>query len=213
MAPSGPLDARQDLRLLKTTARRGMNLAAWGAAAFGALLAAPLGAHAFDAYWFFIDGDQTTKGSIKGLVDGYNAGGGDEVVEVTDSPLESTKGGNWIFDSTTSPFAFNVRNGELVAADALYTREIGGEEQSLRFWMLGPGNDNLGLTLKAQISNGSNSSTGSETFFIYIAINPPPETAPAPLPIFGAAAAFGASRQLRKRIRATKSPFVTAPPE
>ena len=42
--------------------------------------------------------------------------------------------------------------------------------------------------------------TGIATYAVATLV-PPPAPVPSPLPIFGAAAAFGASRQLRKRIK------------
>jgi len=224
MAPSGPLDALVDPKLPKTVARRGVSLATWGALAMGALLAMPLGAKASDnnpdidfdvawnsqtiVDWYFTDtnGEQTW-GTIAGLVEGSNPGSAGEVVEVTQSPLASTLGGGWIFSPSSSPFAFNIVNGEIVAADALYERVVNGVTQTLKF---GPGSYQSAVPVPGEINDGTKSSFGANLFFIYPIIDPPPSTAPAPLPIFGAAAAFGASRQLRKRIRATKIPAVSA---
>jgi len=228
MAPSGPLDAVFDPKLPKTAARWGVSLAAWGALAMGALLALPLGAQASDddsdgdldvdfdvvwnpltiVDWYFTDTNgEETWGTITGLVEGSNPGSAGEVVEVTQSPLASTLGGGWIFSPSSSPFAFNIVNGEVIAADALYEREVNGVTQTLKF---GPGSYQSAVPVPGEINDGTKSSFGANLSFIYPIINPPPSTAPAPLPIFGAAAAFGASRQLRKRIRATKIPAVSA---
>jgi hypothetical protein len=224
MAPSGPLDAVVDPKLPKTAARWGVSLAAWGALAMGALLAMPLGAQASDddpdldfdvvwdpqtiVDWYFTDANgEQTWGTITGLVEGSNPGSAGEVVEVTQSPLASTLGGGWIFSPSSSPVAFNIVNGEVIAADALYEREVNGVTQTLKF---GPGSYQSAVPVPGEINDGTKSSFGANLSFIYPIINPPPSTAPAPLPIFGAAAAFGASRQLRKRIRATKIPAVSA---
>jgi len=229
MAQSGPFDARQNLRMLKTAARRGMSLAAWGALAFGTLLAMPLGAQASDddsdldinfdvvwnpqtiVHWYFTDSNgEQTWGTIAGLVEGSNPGGAGEVVEVTQSPLASTLGGGWIFSPSSSPFAFNIQSGELIAVDALYEREVNGVTQSLKF---GPGSYLSATPVPGEINDGTEASFGPNLFLIYPIPTGGISSAPAPLPIFGAAAAFGASRQLRKRIRATKIPVFTATPE
>jgi hypothetical protein len=228
MAPSGPLDAVVDPKLPKTAARWGVSLAAWGALAMVALLAMPLGAQASDddpdldfdvvwnpqtiVDWHFTDTNgEETWGTIAGLVEGSNPGGAGEVVEVTKSPLTSTLGVGWNFiGSSSSQFAFNIVNGELIATDAAYERVANGVTQSLKF---GPGSYLSTGPVPGEINDGTKSSIGADLFFIYPIPTGTPPTAPAPLPIFGAAAAFGASRQLRKRIRATKSPAVTATPE
>jgi len=227
MPPSGPLA----LSLPKTAARWGVSLATWGALSIAVLLALPLGAQASDddsdsdidtdfdvawnpqtiVDWYFTDTNgQETWGTITGLVEGSNPGGAGEVVEVTRSPLPSTLGGGWIFSPSSSRFAFNIQFGELVAVDALYTRVVDGVEQSIQF---GPGSYRSSAPVPAQLFDGVSFSSGPDLFFIYPIPTGTPSTAPAPLPIFGAAAAFGASRQLRKRISATKSPAVTATPE
>jgi hypothetical protein len=224
MPPSGPLD----LSLPKTAARWGLSLATWGALSLTALLALPLGAQASDddsdgdidvdfdvvwnpltiVDWYFTDANgEETWGTIAGLVEGSNPGGAGEIVEVTQSPLTSTLGGGWIFSPSSSPFAFNIESGELIAVDALYERVVNGVTQTLKF---GPGSYQSAVPVPGEINDGTKSSFGANLFFIYPIIDPPPSTAPAPLPIFGAAAAFGASRQLRKRIRATKIPAVSA---
>lgn len=216
MPPSGPLA----LSLPKTAARWGVSLATWGALSIAVLLALPLGAQASDddsdvawdpqtiVDWYFTDANgEQTWGTITGLVEGSNPGSAGEVVEVTKSPLASTLGGDWIFSPSSSPFAFNIVNGEVIAADALYEREVNGVTQTLKF---GPGSYQSAVPVPGEINDGTKSSFGANLSFIYPIINPPPSTAPAPLPIFGAAAAFGASRQLRKRIRATKIPAVSA---
>ena len=227
MAPFGPLD----LSLPKTASRWVVSLATWGALSIAVLLALPLGAQASDddsdgdldidfdvvwnpltiVDWYFTDTNgEVTWGTIAGLVEGSNPGGAGEVVEVTRSPLPSTLGGGWMFSPSSSRFAFNIEFGELVAVDALYTRSVDGVEQSIRF---GPGSFRSSEPVPAQLFDGVIFSSGPEFFFNYSIPTGTLSTAPAPLPIFGAAAAFGASRQLRKRIRATKSRAVTATPE
>jgi len=221
MPPSGPLDARLNPGLLKTAARRGMSLAAWGALSIAVLLALPLGAQASDddsdgdldidfdlvwdpqtiVDWYFTDANgEETWGTIAGLVEGSNPGGAGEIVEVTQSPLTSTLGGGWIFSPSSSPFAFNIESGELIAVDALFKRMANGVEQSIKF---GAGSYRSGVPIPVQLFDGVTYASGPDLFFLYPIPTGGISSAPAPLPIFGAAAAFGASRQLRKRIRAT----------
>ena len=162
--------------------------------------------------WYFTDANgEETWGTITGLVEGENPGGAGEVIEITQSPLTSTLGLGWNFiSSSSSQFAFNITGGQFVATDALYERVANGVTQSLQF---GPGIYLSDTPVPAQLFDGVSFSRSSEIFFSYPIPTGTTSTAPAPLPIFGAAAAFGASRQLRKRIRATKSPVFTATPE
>lgn len=60
-------------RLLPARARR---FVACGALSLGAMLLAPLGAQALDFDWYFSSNPGgITRGTIKGLVEGYNSGG------------------------------------------------------------------------------------------------------------------------------------------
>jgi len=185
-------------------------LLACGMLAIGAVLAAPLGARALDFDWYFTDFDTgvITRGTLKGLVEGYNPGGAGEVVEVVDTPATLALGGYYIFDkSLSSPFAFNVVNGEMVAADAFYQREEGGPgttpnggRPNVGFGKFGPGV--TGIVWNAQIYDGeSKSLRGFPTVF----------AVPAPLPIFGVAAALGYGRQLRSRVRSARRRAEVAP--
>lgn len=169
----------------------------------GAVLAAPLGARALDFDWYFSDTNagEITRGTIKGLVEGYNPGGA-VIVEVVDSPLTLALGGDWVFDRSVSyPFAFNVVNGEVVAADALYRRTTSdGFSQYVGFGLFDPGIS--GGVYSPQVYDGNKSLVGShQTVF-----DSPPVVAPAPapLPIFGAAVAFGYGRRLRSRVRVAR---------
>jgi len=182
-------------------------LMACGTLAMGSVLAAPLGARALDFDWYFTASTgEVTRGTIKGLVEGYNSGGAGEIVEVVATPLTLALGGDWIFDSSfESPFAFNVVNGEIVAADALYMRMFAGLPQQVGFGRFGPGSATSSWA--PQINDGVSASYpvgGTETVF-----GLPP--APAPLPIFGAAVAFGYGRRLRSRVRAARRQSGLAP--
>jgi MYXO-CTERM domain-containing protein len=52
-------------------------------------------------------------------------------------------------------------------------------------------------------SNSTGLSTGATFFLSLDNDTPPPFGVPGPLPLFGAAAAFGVSRRLRQRIAST----------
>ena len=180
----------------------------------GAFLAAPLGARALDFDWYFTSSTgEVTRGTIKGLVEGYNPGGAGEIVEVVDTPLTLALGGDWVFDSSISSpslFAFNVVGGEIVAADAFYQRMTGalGTLPFVGFGKNGPG-ISTGYW-NAQLYDGSGGALyGNETVF---GLPPEPSaTAPAPLPICGAAVAFGYGRRLRSRVRAARRQSDVAP--
>ena len=182
-------------RLLPARVRR---FVACGVLSLGAMLMAPLGAQALDFDWYFssIPGG-ITRGTIKGLVEGYNSGGA-VIVEVVDSPLSLALGGNWTFDSPySSPFAFNVLNGEVVAADALYRRTTSDSlSQYVGFGLFGPGSGSA--IYAATLYDGNNSLYTFPTVFSSL----PVATVPAPLPVFGAAVFFGYCRRLRSRVRA-----------
>ena len=182
-------------RLLPARARR---FVACGALSLGAMLLAPLGAQALDFDWYFSSNPGgNTRGTIKGLVEGYNSGGA-VIVEVVDSPLSLALGVDWVFDSSiSSPFAFNVENGEVVGADAFYLRTTSvGLLQGVGFGLFGPGSGNP--IYSAQLHDGNISLSSYPTVFG----SPPVAPVPAPLPVFGTAVAFGYCRRLRSRVRA-----------
>ena len=58
-------------------------------------------------------------------------------------------------------------------------------------------------------NNGLNINTGLSVNYAQASLSLP---VPGPLPLFGAAAAFGFSRQLRKRIQAARKPLATSQP-
>jgi hypothetical protein len=184
-------------RLLPARVRR---FVACGVLSLGAMLMAPLGAQALDFDWYFSSNPGgITRGTIKGLVEGYNSGDA-VIVEVVDSPLSLALGGNWTFDSSySSPFAFNVENGEVVAADAFYLRTTSiGLLQAVGFGLFGPGNGGNPFIYSASLHDGNILLYTFETVFG----SPPVATVPAPLPVFGAAVFFGYCRRLRSRVRA-----------
>lgn len=140
-------------------------------------------------------------------LEGFNPGGAGEIVEVVDTPLTLALGGDWIFDSSyASPFAFNVVNGEIVAADALYQRTTSdGLFQFVGFGLFGPGNEGVPVWSPA-IYDGSSGLQGYPTVF-----GSGPVAVPGPLPIWGAAVAFGYGRRLRSRVRSARRQADVAP--
>lgn len=120
---------------------------------------------------------------------------------VLESPVQNVLGNDWQFQYSFGPYAFNVIDGKVVGADALYQRLFQGSIQSLSIGS-GPALNPNGRW-GSQIFDGiSISSTASaETFFTS---NVDTASAPAPLPIFGAAVAFGYGRRLRSRVRVAR---------
>ena len=182
-------------------------LVACGVLAVGGGIAAPLGARALDFNWYFVDqnGD-TTRATIKGLVEGYNPGGAGEVIEVVETPLTLALGGNWAFQNSASlPYAFYIQNGLVLGADALYARA--GQQQQVAFGAYYPGAPVPGLSggiycnqiADAMVNlyncNGIFTPDPSQAAFV------PTTAAPAPLPLCGAAVALGYGRRLRRRVR------------
>jgi hypothetical protein len=185
------------------------------ALAMGSVLAAPLGAQALDFNWYFTASTgEVTRGTIKGLVEGYNPGGAGEIVEVVDTPLTLALGGDWVFDSSISSpslFAFNVVGGEIVAADAFYQRMTGalGTLPFVGFGKNGPGISSG--YWNAQLYDGSGGALYGDQTIFGLPPAPAPAPVPAPLSIFGAAVAFGYGRRLRSRVRAARGCYVLAP--
>jgi len=179
-----------------------------GVLAMGSVLAAPLGARALDFDWYFVDqnGD-TTRATIKGLVEGYNPGGAGEVVEVVETPLTLALGGDWVFQSTASlPYAFYIQDGQVLAADALYARS--GLRVAFGAYYLRPVPSGGSIYCNQIVDT-----TAVETLYNCNGLfNPDPTqaafvsttAAPAPLPIFGVGMALGYGRRLRSRVRAAR---------
>ena len=63
-----------------------------------------------------------------------------------------------------------------------------------------------------QGSNYTGSGTGASASVKYAVAREVPYTAPGPLPLFGAGAAFGFSRRLRKRIQGARQPLASSQP-
>jgi hypothetical protein len=185
----------------------------------GSVLAAPLGARALDFDWYFVDqnGD-TTRATIKGLVEGYNPGGAGEVVEVLETPLTLALGGDWAFQSSTSlPYAFYIQDGQVLAADAYYNK-LGQAQLGIGAYYSGAPapmpsslycNQIADTTTGERLSNcnGIFYSDPSEAAFVPIAST----AVPGPLPIWGAAVALGYGRRLRSRVRSARRQADVAP--
>jgi hypothetical protein len=176
---------------------------ACGALAMGTILTAPLGARALDFDWYFPDQHtgEITRGTVKGLVEGYNSGGAGELLTVLESPVQNVLGSDWQFQYSIGSYAFYVKEGKVVGADALYQRLFQGSTQSLSIGLSPAGN--LEPRWGSQIFDGitTASTAPDNTFFTSRA---DPASAPAPLPIFGAAVAFGYGRRLRSRVRVAR---------
>jgi hypothetical protein len=112
----------------------------------------------------------------------------------------------------TGLFVGSIFNGQKFSIDSTYS---GGEIISeavipgITLADLGITSSGLVGTWTLQPANGSDPYTAFDTIQVVIGAPPSPSTAvPGPLPLFGAAAAFGWSRRLRKRITA---PLITPP--
>jgi hypothetical protein len=145
--------------------------------------------------WAFVTDDGSTGGAgniVEGLIElseGLNSTGTSPVV--TSTPTGDLLGGGWSLNFGS----FNVVAGEIVSASAAYSRPDG----QLLFAKIPPD------PFYPQLSGGGidfrNLTPGLSP--TYERIRSP--QVPGPLPVFGAAAAFGYSRKLRKRIARSKT--------
>jgi hypothetical protein len=168
-----------------------------------ALLAISL--HAGDAsalgftFTFTGIGSPIDPGTVTGIVDGLVDNLNDQKTGLTWTITSSTNtpSGGWnAFTQYYGGDGFDVSGGQVIGVDIAYTNSI---SQNLFL-----GNQN---NITTSLFNGSasiyvynpvNSSTSTLQF---TPISSPAAPAPSPLPLFGAAAAFGWSRQLRRRIK------------
>ena len=67
----------------------------------------------------------------------------------------------------------------------------------------------MGICINSGQCPGARSNSSS---YVYAQVLPAAAPVPAPLPLFGAGAAFGFSRQLRKRIQVARKPLATSQP-
>ena len=121
------------------------------------------------------------------------------------------------FSSTYMPWhTGDSNNTALVSAFAaavgnnLGTGLNGSDGLYFAYYQIGTGaNDSVGICI-----NGGSCPTarGNSSSYVYAQVLPAAAPVPAPLPLFGAGAAFGFSRQLRKRIQVARKPLATSQP-
>ncbi len=152
-------------------------------------------------------------GSVSGIIDGLVEGSANQctgsntcTVEITSVPGGFLLGGGWQFNGPPNGVgaAFSVSGGNVTFANARFTR---GNDELL--FGTSPFNTYY-PQLQGDVPGGVIS---------YNSLNPPSlpgvtvfssstrtSAVPGPLPLFGAATAFGFSRKLRKRIKSSANP-------
>lgn len=188
------------------------------------LLLAPQSASAFDFSFLLSDSaGGSVEGIIRDLEEGFNSPAS---VEVT----KSTIGGTGIY-SRVGPGGFTVSSGSITSFDWLgfggspgqtitsngsvieinwlvFSKLLGSSSLNMVQWGMG------GVGLRASMPSSSRSTVAGDPFFKLVPGTAPDgevSSVPGPLPLFGAAAAFGFSRKLRKRVHASRSLTSTQP--
>jgi len=141
----------------------------------------------------------TVTGVVSGLVD--NASNQKSGLTLTITSATNTPSGGW--NSFTDPNyisgdGFDVSGGVVTGVDIFYDNR--GQQLLL-------GNQNNHwvdlIDLAPNIYNTDFDSSSSNSLLFTPVGGPPPASVPGPLPLFGAGAAFGWSRRLRRKIKAT----------
>ncbi len=136
----------------------------------------------------------TVTGIVDGLVDNLNDQKTGLTLTITSST--NTPSGGWnAFTQYIGGNGFDVSGGQVIGVDIAYTNSI-----SQKLFLGNQNNTTTSLYESSSIYvyDPVNSSTSTLQF---TPISSPAAPAPSPLPLFGAAAAFGWSRQLRRRIK------------
>lgn len=174
-------------------------------------LLAPQAASALDFTFSF--------GGVKGLIEGLQDNASNQtspLVKVTDSPI----GGLGSY-TNISPIGFAVSAGAISAADYLgFTSRVPTLSDLPRLEIFDciledPTNGARLETVCGQLAVGGNLNgvrtlvfeSGTVSFDRVV----PAESVPGPIPLLGAAAAFGISRRLRRRIKGSSNRVPTAP--
>jgi len=156
----------------------------------GATLATCLSAGAASAldFTFSFSGDGSVTGLIQGLVDNTNDQSYGLTATITSASYVPTWG--WPVFANIDSGGINVSGGLVTSSAISFSDVISGSS--------------------LQLYTAATSSLSDFDFFLYgdnlvfSPVSPPPSTAtPGPLPLFGAAAALGWSRRLRRRCRTT----------
>ena len=139
----------------------------------------------------------TVTGIVAGLVDNLNDQKSGLSFTITSST--NTVFGGWdVFTTYYVGTGFDVSGGQITGVNIAYTN--GGTQ------VLALGNQNdLSLELSDldnQVAN-YDIDVSSANSLVFTPVSSPAAPVPGPLPLFGAAAAFGWSRQLRRRLKTT----------
>jgi hypothetical protein len=191
---------------MKSQALAGSALVALGVAT-GSLLA-PQAASALD-FTFSFGGVGGVEGLISGLVDNTNSQVCDSpsscVVSVSNPGLSGAAPGVYTYSPVQS--GFDVQDGQIIVAwwGGLIIDPIDPGSQSYLVFQQA-GTDSVGiLGTICGLCSISRPVQGPITFSADV------PSIPGPLPLFGAAAAFGFSRKLRNRIKVTRTTALTRP--
>ncbi|MCX5947708.1 MAG: hypothetical protein NTY67_05860 [Cyanobacteria bacterium] len=176
-----------------------------GHAAFGvALLISCLQAGAASALSFNFSfsggGNPVTPATVTGIVSGLVDNTLDQTTGLTITILSATNTppGGWLpFTIYGFSDGFDVSGGQVTGVDIRYTNSNGDElDLANQFSSLYPKLTKTDFS----IFNEDIDATSSNSL-IFTPVSPGPASVPGPLPLFGAGAAFGWSRRLRRRIK------------
>jgi hypothetical protein len=208
---------------MKSHAFAGSALIAHGVATSSLL--APQSASALD-FTFSFGGVGGVQGIIEGLVTGANLCDSSQpacVVKVTNSGGTGAPAGPYIKVTSPARPGFTVSaGGQIASADWIGTvTGINAPGEQLLSLFLGPNPCGgptpicqVGFVGGGDLGNSGDPQAGyfkEGTDLKFDAVKPPASSVPGPLPLFGAAAAFGYSRKLRKRIKSIRTSASTRP--
>lgn len=156
-------------------------------------------AKALDFNWQFNNeiGSPTTGGIVTGTISGLLDNTFDQIsgltITVTSAPNTPTRGWDYNNFSYADGDGFDVINGQVVGADASFFNP-----DFTQFLSLSDGSRSYPQLIDFSTSTDNSAPSGITTF------TTPVSSVPGPLPILGAASAFGWSRRVRKRLRAAQ---------
>ena len=168
-----------------------------------ALLAACLQAGAASALSFNFSftgtGNPTSPATVTGVVDGLVDNLNDQKygLLITITSATNTPSGGWtVFTDYADGEGFDVSGGQVIGVNInLYANNL---PQKIYLGNQDYHNPFLVTTFPIVISNADDNNTTSNSLMFTPASS---VSVPGPLPLFGAAAAFGWSRQLRRRLK------------